>query len=86
MGLLSLDVVSLYLNSVFSEPLYVNAKPAGLLYRANFFSSYMNPIGLILTEKWQWIAYLLIRLALAMFLIFLLFLIQHAVRRPDRLS
>ena len=81
MALISLDIISLYLNSIFSEPVYIDTKPVGLLYRANFFSSYVNPIGLVLTEKWQWIAYLNVRMLIAMLSIFVLFALQHVVKK-----
>ena len=75
-ALLSMDFLSFYLNSVLSQPVYVNEKPVGLIYRVNFFSSYMNPLGIVLTEKWQWILYLLIRFILALVLMFLLIAVQ----------
>ncbi len=78
-ALIILDILSIYLNSVFSQPVYVAQKPVGVQYRTNFFSSYVNPIGLVLTEKWQWILYLLIRAALAVSLITGLFLLQRVV-------
>ena len=39
--------------------------------RINYFSSYVNPLGLVLTEKWQWIAYLAVRAVLALTLVIL---------------
>ena len=75
MGLLVLmDVPTFYLNSVFSQPVYEAGKPVGIAYRTNFFSSYVNPLGLALSKRWQWIAYLVIRLGLAAALIALLLL------------
>ncbi len=85
-ALASLDIITLYLNSIFSEPVYVSAKPVGLLYRANFFSSYVNPIGLVLTEKWQWIVYLIVRLLIAVITILLLFLIQNIFQKMKTLG
>ena len=80
-GLLLLDLPTFYLNSVFSQPAYLNGEPVGILYRTNFFSSYVNPLGLVLTEKWQWFAYLGIRLLLATALITLMLwiptILQH---------
>ena len=73
--LLALDAPTFYLNSVFSQPVYVGGKPEGILYRTNFFSSYVNPLGLVLTERWQWLAYLAVRLGLASALIALLLLL-----------
>ena len=70
--LLALDIPTFYLNSVFSQPVYVSGKPVGIVYRTNFFSSYVNPLGLVLTQRWQWLAYLAIRLGLACALIALL--------------
>ena len=63
--MLAMDLPTFYLNSVFSQPVYVAGKPTGILYRTNFFSSYVNPLGLVLTERWQWLAYLVIRLIIA---------------------
>lgn len=71
-GLVALDLPSFYLNSVFSTPVYADGKPVGIVYRVNFFSSYMNPLGLVLTEKWQWLAYLAVRLIVALLLVSLL--------------
>ena len=76
MGLLVLmDAPTFYLNSLFSQPEYEAGKPVRIVYRANFFSSNVNPLGLVLTERWQWIAYLAIRLSLATLLIALLLLL-----------
>lgn len=69
-----LDIPTFYLNSVFSSRLYHNDELVGVTHRINFLSSYVNPLGLVLTEKWQWLIYLLIRMILALILIFLLFL------------
>ncbi len=71
-GILLLDLPTFYLNSVFSQPAYLDGAPVGILYRTNFFSSYVNPLGLVLTEKWQWLAYLGIRFLLATALITLM--------------
>ena len=88
--LLALDVPTFYLNSVFSQPVYVAGKPEGIVYRTNFFSSYVNPVGLVLTQRWQWLAYLAIRLVLAASLIAFLLLLATISRkrrlnyRPDQ--
>ena len=71
-GLLILDLPTFYLNSILSQAAYLNGEPVGILYRTNFFSSYVNPLGLVLSEKWQWLAYLGIRLVLATALITLM--------------
>ena len=84
-GLIVIDFPTFYLNSVFSEAVYAKGKPVGLVYRANFFSSYVNPLGLVLSQKWQWLLYLVIRLALAVIVITcLLWLAGKAQRAPLR--
>ena len=82
MGALAvMDFQTLYLNSIFSQPVYDSGKPVGLVYRANFFSSYVNPLGLVLSQKWQWLLYLVIRLAIAAVVVtFLLWLADRANR------
>ncbi len=84
--LVALDIPTFYLNSVFSQPVYTDEKPTGLVYRANFFSSYVNPLGLTLTEKREWLAYLGIRIALSFMLIALLLWLSSAVRRAKKQS
>ena len=74
LGILVLDIPTFYINSVLSSEVYMADQVAGVSHRINFFSSYVNPLGLILTEKWQWIVYLVIRAALATGLIILLYL------------
>jgi len=77
-------VPTFYLNSVFSQPVYAAGKPVGVVYRTNFFSSYVNPLCLVLTRRWQWLTYLAIRLGLAAALIaFLLLLATLARKRQD---
>ena len=63
--LLALDAPTFYLNSVFSQAVYASGKPVGIVYRANFFSSYVNPLGITMAQKWQWLVYLALRIALA---------------------
>ena len=77
----ALDIPSFYLNSVFSQPVYVGGKPVGILYRTNFFSSYVNPLGLVLTERYQWLLYLVIRVGIALSLMFFLLLLPGLRRR-----
>ena len=72
--ILVLDVPTFYINSLLSSEVYMANQVVGVSHRINFLSSYVNPLGLILTEKWQWIVYLLIRAALAISLIILLYL------------
>ena len=74
--LLVIDLPSFYINSIFSQPFYKNEEPVAITYLVNFLSSYQNPIGLVLTEKWQWICYLVIRALVVTCLIYLLLFIS----------
>lgn len=80
-GIVLLDAATFYLNSVFSLPVYRGGEVIGVSYAVNYFSSYWNPLGIEVTEKWQWMVYLLIRGVLAIGLIFLTFL---PLRRRER--
>ena len=80
-GILVLDVPTFYINSLLSSEIYMANQVVGVSHRINFFSSYVNPLGLILTEKWQWIVYLIIRAAMATCLIIILYLPMLARRR-----
>jgi len=82
-ALVSLDFLSFYINALCSQPVYTGGDPVGLVYRTNFLSSYVNPLGLALSEKWQWLLYLLIRAVLALGLIGILFLLQRRVTRKE---
>lgn len=68
-GLLGLDIVMFYMNSVFSIPYYRDGRVAGIAYAANYFSSYDNPLGIAMTGKAQFLTYLLIRFVLGSSLI-----------------
>ena len=82
--LVALDALSFYLNSALSTPAYVNDELVGLTHGTNFFSSYINPLGLTLTEKWQWISYLGIRLIIGAVLIVLVFLPLLRKKAPEQ--
>ena len=82
--IVALDAPTFYLNSVFSQPVYDAGTPVGLVYRTNFFSSYVNPLGLVLTEKWQWIAYLAVRAAIGTALTALLLWLPSVFRRRKK--
>ena len=74
-GVICLDLGSFYLNSLLNDPVYLGtAEPVGVTHVVNFFSSYQNPLGLSLTEVWQWMLYLVIRAVLAILLLCLVFL------------
>ena len=61
-----LAVASLYINSMFAYPVYEAGKLISVEYVPNFFFTYETPIGLALTEKWQWCVYLAVLATLAM--------------------
>lgn len=73
-SLIILDIPTFYLNSLLSTEVYVNDTAVGVTHRINFLSSYVNPLGIILTEKWQWVLYIIIRALLTVTLTVLLFL------------
>lgn len=63
--LIILSLISLYANSMFATPVYQNGKLVSVEHVTNFFFTFQTPIGLALTEKWQWFVYILILLGLA---------------------
>ncbi len=69
-----LDCASFYLNSILSVPVYQNDRLIGLEYAVNFFSSYNNPLGITVTEKWQYLIYLSIRCCMAVVMIPLVYM------------
>lgn len=69
-----LAFLSLYLNSMFASPTYVDGELVSVDYTANFFFTYKTPIGLQLTELWQWYVYLGVIVALAVILIGIFYL------------
>ncbi|MCD7860114.1 MAG: YwaF family protein [Firmicutes bacterium] len=60
--------VSLYLNSVFSTAVYEDGVLVAVK-TTNFFFTYSNPLGIVLSETWQWAIYLGIILMLAIVLL-----------------
>ena len=79
--LIALDIPTFFLNSLLSQPVYTEGKPTGIVYRANFFSSYANPLGLPLTEKWQWMAYLCVRFGMALLVVRGLLMLPGIIRK-----
>lgn len=69
-----LGVVSLYVNSLLASPTYVDGELISVDFRTNFFFTFDDPIGLKLTELWQWALYFFILLVVASLLIFLSYL------------
>ena len=81
LGLISF--MALYLNSLFASAVYENGKLVSVEYITNFFFVYKTPIGVALNTKLAWIIYLLILVALAFVLIWLLYLPLRKTRCWD---
>lgn len=72
------------MNQAFTHPIaYQNGKLVSVDYVTNFFFVYKTPIGLALNSKLAWMIYLLILVALAFFLIWLLYLPLRKARCWD---
>lgn len=65
-----LGIISIYLNSLLASPAYDDGELVSVDFWTNFFFTYQNPLGIQLTEIWQWYVYLLIISALAAVLLF----------------
>lgn len=75
MGILGvLAFVSLYMNSIFATPTYVNGELVSVEYSTNFFFTQRTPIGVELTTKGDWFLYMGIILTLAVVLVGLFYL------------
>lgn len=62
-------LLSLYVNSMFAQPVYQDSVLVSVEYIPNFFFTRETPIGIKLTELWHWYVYIAILLALAVTLI-----------------
>ena len=70
----ALGFISIYLNSIFASPTYVDGKLVSVDFWTNFFFTSQNPLGIQITEIWQWYLYLLIIILLTAFLLYLFYL------------
>ena len=61
MILVFLDLLSFYMNSILSVPVFSGGEVKGLAYALNFFSSYDDPLGLTLATKSQYLLYVAVR-------------------------
>ena len=50
--------VSIYVNSLLASPNYVDGKLVSVDFWPNFMFTYDDPLGLIITQLWQWYLYL----------------------------
>lgn len=69
-----LAFVSLYLNSMFASPTYVNGELISLDYATNFYFTYTPPIDINLTEIGHWYIYMSVILVMALVIIALFYL------------
>lgn len=70
LGILAgMGFISIYFNSMFAVPTYVDDVLVSVDYSTNFFFTEFTPIGMELTELWQWGVYMGIIAALAVVLI-----------------
>lgn len=70
-----LAFASIYLNSMFASPTYVDGKLVSVDFWTNFFFTYQNPLGIKITELWQWYLYLVIIALLATLLLYIFHLL-----------
>lgn len=77
-----LAFASIYLNSIFASPTYVDGELVSVDFWTNFFFTYRNPLGIKITELWQWHLYLMIIALLATLLLYLFHL--PLIRRKKR--
>ena len=84
--LAALAFFAIYFNSMFAVPHYVNGELVSVDYSTNFFFTQRTPIGIELTEKWQWMLYIGVIAALAVVLMGLFYLpfIRRARRKQER--
>lgn len=69
-----LDFSTFYLNSIMTVPYYRGDNLMGIGYAINYFSSYNNPLGIVVSTKAQYFVYLAIRILIALVLIPIVFL------------
>ena len=65
---------SIYINSLFASPTYVDGKLQHVDYWTNFFFTYQNPLNIRITELWQWVLYIVILAILAAVVVFVSYL------------
>jgi hypothetical protein len=63
-----------YMNSILASPMYEDGKLVSVDFWTNFFFTYQNPLGIQITQLWQWYLYLLILMALTALLLYLFYL------------
>lgn len=77
-----LDFITFYINSMMAAPYYSGDTLVGVGKAINYFSSYNNPLGIVMADKFQWFAYLAVRFVSAVILMILVNL--PLLRKEDR--
>ena len=67
----AMGFISLYVNSIFAQPTYLDGKLLHVDFWPNFFFTYQNPLGIKITTIQGWYAYLLILCAVVVVLTFI---------------
>ncbi len=70
----TLGFISIYLNSMFAAPTYVDGVLHHVDFWPNFMFTYNNPLGIKVTELWQWFLYIGIISVLAFILVMLFYM------------
>ena len=78
-SIILLDFITFHINSMMATPYYSGDTLVGVGNAINYFSSYNNPLGIVMADKTQWYVYLTIRFVLAVILITLINLPQPPV-------
>ena len=82
-----LGFVSIYLNSMLASPTYIDGKLVSVDFWTNLFFTYRNPLGIKITELWQWYLYLLIIAVLATLTLYLFHLpLIRGKKRPKSIT
>jgi hypothetical protein len=66
--------ISLYINSMFASPTYLNGELQHIDFWPNFFFTYQNPLGIKLTKITHWYIYLVILSVLIIVLTWICFM------------
>ena len=66
--------ISLYINSMFASPTYLNGELQHIDFWPNFFFTYQNPLGIKLTKITHWYIYLVILSVLIIVLTWICFI------------
>ena len=64
-GTWTLGFISIYVNSMLASPTYADGKLISVDFWPNFFFTYNAPVNIAITEKWQWMIYILVMIALS---------------------